>query len=167
MKVSVIVPAYNREFHIGPALQSLMRQRDDAELDIIVVDDGSTDRTAEAVENLMAGAPCIRLFRQPNLGVAAARNAGLRQIPPDAELVTFLDSDDISVAGRFAAEVPLFRADPDLALSYSRMTVCDDLDDLTFAPTPTDTDYLFRVFEQRPNFRFLDTVGVGYRQHSA
>src|SRR5690349_1617778 len=76
VKLSVIMPVYNRERYVVPALRSLLRQRDAANLDIIAIDDGSTDGSAAAVRSMMDGNPCIRLFRQPNMGVAGARNAG-------------------------------------------------------------------------------------------
>lgn len=135
-KTTVIIPAYNREAYIGTAIRSLLRQRQDADLDIVVVDDGSTDATAAIVTELAASTPAIRLIRQPNGGVAKARNTGLDNIHADAAFVTFLDSDDISVAGRFAAELPLFADDPTLAMTYSLMTLSNGLDDALLAPLP-------------------------------
>jgi len=134
MKLSVIVPAYNRERYVVSALRSLLRQRDAADLDIIVIDDGSTDGTAEAVRAMMGETSCIRLFQQANGGVTKARNAGLRQLLPETELVSFLDSDDISPAGRFRADLACFETDPGLELSYSRMTLVDLIDDETLEP---------------------------------
>lgn len=136
MKVSVIIPIYNRERYIRTAILSLLRQSDDANLDIIVVDDGSTDRSREIVSCLAKTAPDVRLIKQPHGGIARARNTGLYHIHPDAELVTFLDSDDVSVHGRFATELPLFRDDAELALTYSRMTFTDGIDDEAFAMSP-------------------------------
>jgi glycosyltransferase involved in cell wall biosynthesis len=136
MKVSVIIPVYNRELYIRTAILSLLRQGDDADLDIVVIDDGSTDRSPAIVSELASAAPNIRLIRQSNGGIARARNAGLDHIHPDAELVTFLDSDDVSVEGRFAKELPLFQADADLALTYAMVTITDAVDDLSFAPAP-------------------------------
>ncbi|MDX8458513.1 glycosyltransferase family 2 protein [Mesorhizobium humile] len=135
MKLSVIMPVHNRETYVGAALRSLIRQRDAADLDIIVIDDGSTDGSAEAVRSMMGEASCIRLFRQENMGVTRARNSGLGRLRPETELVSFLDSDDISPAGRFAADLDLFRRDPSLELTYSRMMLVDRLDDETLEPT--------------------------------
>jgi glycosyltransferase involved in cell wall biosynthesis len=135
MKLSVIMPVYNREKYVGAALRSLLRQRGDANLDIIVVDDGSTDGSAAAVRSLAEEAPCIRLFQQANMGVTRARNAGLRRLLPETELVTFLDSDDISPAGRFRDDLVLFETDPGLELTYARMTLVDNIDDETLEPT--------------------------------
>jgi glycosyltransferase involved in cell wall biosynthesis len=128
------MPVYNREALVGAALRSLLRQRDAADLDIIVIDDGSTDGSVEAVRSMMEEAPCIRLIRQENMGVTRTRNSGLRQIGPETDLISFLDSDDISPAGRFEADIGLFRKDPALELTYSRMMLVDRIDDETLEP---------------------------------
>ncbi|QKD06058.1 glycosyltransferase family 2 protein [Mesorhizobium loti] len=129
------MPVYNRERYVLSALRSLIRQGDAADLDIIVIDDGSTDGSAEAVRSMMVENPCIRLFRQENMGVAKTRNAGLRQLPADAEFVSFLDSDDISLAERFKTDLAHFRATPSLELTYSLMTLADRIDDERLEPT--------------------------------
>lgn len=134
MKLSVIMPVYNRERFIGSALRSLLNQRDSADLDIIVIDDGSTDGTGALVRSLASEAPCIRLFQQPNGGVTKARNTGLNHLLPQTRLVTFLDSDDVSPAGRFKADLVQFEEDPGLEVTYSRMTLVDKLDDETLEP---------------------------------
>ena len=134
MKLSVIMPVYNRERFVVPALRSLLRQRDAADLDIIVIDDGSTDGSAEAVRAIMDENSCIRLFRHAHTGVAGARNAGLRQLPADAGFVSFLDSDDISLPGRFKADLAYFETHPGLDLTYSLMTLADRIDDETLEP---------------------------------
>jgi glycosyltransferase involved in cell wall biosynthesis len=134
MKLSVIMPVYNRENYVVPALRSLLRQRDAADLDIIVVDDGSTDGSADAVRAMMVEASCIRLFQQANKGVAKARNHGLRQLLPQTEFVSFLDSDDISPAGRFKADLARFEADPSLELTYSLIKLVDNMDDEALEP---------------------------------
>lgn len=134
MKLSVIMPVYNRERYVASALRSLIRQRGAADLDIIVIDDGSTDNSAEIIRSMMSEHPCIRLFHQANMGVAGARNAGLRRLPPDAAYVSFLDSDDISLPGRFKADLACFGADPGLELAYSLMTLVDRIDDETLEP---------------------------------
>ena len=134
MKLSVIIPVYNREAYVGAALRSLLRQRDGADLDIIVIDDGSIDGSVEVVRSMMSEASCIRLFQQANMGVTKARNAGLRQLLPETGFVSFLDSDDISPAGRFKDDLALFETDPGLDLAYSLMTLADHLDDETLEP---------------------------------
>ncbi len=75
----------------------------------------------------MSETPCIRVFSQANAGVTKARNSGLRQLPPQTEFVSFLDSDDISPAGRFKADLACFAGDSGLELIYSRMTLVDGM----------------------------------------
>src|SRR5262249_17492022 len=86
--LSVVIPTYNRALRLPLALQSVV----DAALDpveIVVVDDGSTDNTAEVVERFGRG---VRYVRQGNAGPAAARNRGIREARGD--YILFLDSDD-------------------------------------------------------------------------
>lgn len=134
MKLSMIMPVYNREHYVGSALRSLLRQRDAADLDIIVIDDGSTDGSADVVRAMMGQTDCIRLFQQANMGVTRTRNNGLRLLLPETAFVSFLDSDDISPAGRFKDDLGCFEADPGLDLTYSRMTLIDLIDDETLEP---------------------------------
>lgn len=97
-KVSVVIPAYNAERFLGVTLESLRRQtfRD---FETVVVDDGSTDGTGR-----VAGAfPEVRLLRQANAGVAAARNAGVRETR--SEWVAFLDADDLWMPGKLAEQI--------------------------------------------------------------
>lgn len=136
MKVSVIMPAYNREAFIGTAIRSLQNQRPDADVDIIVVDDGSTDNTADIVSRIASEDPGVRLIRQPKSGVARARNTGLDNVHDDAEFVTFLDSDDACAPQRFAKELNWFRDDPQLAMTYGMMMLTQDIDDALLVPPP-------------------------------
>ena len=85
MRVSVIIPAFNAAVTLPSCLDSFM----DGTVEVIVVDDGSTDGTAEIVRKSY---PSVRLLQQPNRGVSAARNAGLDVATGD--YVTFVDADD-------------------------------------------------------------------------
>jgi glycosyltransferase involved in cell wall biosynthesis len=134
MNVSVIMPVYNRAQYVGPAIWSLLRQRFSAALDIIVVDDGSTDATPDIVRGIAAQSPGIRLIRQENRGVTNARNAGLRHVPTDADLISFLDSDDIWPEGRLAADLEDFAADPATDVIYGLMQLVDQVDDERLQP---------------------------------
>ncbi len=89
-----------------------MRQRHDADLDILVVDDGSEDATSAVLADLGRKHAEIRIIRRENGGVTAARNTGLANLLPETDFITFLDSDDVSPTGRFAADLPRFEADP-------------------------------------------------------
>jgi len=147
MKISIIVPAYNRERYIGAALQSLLRQREDADLDIIVVDDGSRDGTTDVVRALMREAHEIRLLCQPNRGIAAARNTALKNLLPETGLISFLDSDDVSPAGRFRRDMALFEADRQLDLTYSQICETDLIDEETLEPAEGSCRFVLRTVQ--------------------
>jgi glycosyltransferase involved in cell wall biosynthesis len=87
--VSVIIPAYNAEPFVAETVESVLHQTYQ-DLEIIVVDDGSTDRTAAALEEF---GDRVRVLRQANAGVAAARNAGVRMA--SGSWIAFLDADDL------------------------------------------------------------------------
>ncbi|CAL9675321.1 Undecaprenyl-phosphate 4-deoxy-4-formamido-L-arabinose transferase [Actinosynnema sp. ALI-1.44] len=87
--VTVIVPAYNEEAGIEATLRTILAST--ADVRVIVVDDGSTDRTSEVVQHL--GLPRVVLIRQPNAGKAAALNTGLRHCR--TELVVMVDGDTV------------------------------------------------------------------------
>ena len=90
VKVSVIMPAYNRETYIRESIDSVLAQSF-TDFELIVVDDGSTDATAAIVESYTDRR--IRLIRQSNRGVSVARNTGLEAAR--GQFITFLDSDDL------------------------------------------------------------------------
>jgi len=114
MRVSVIIPLYNKASYIVRALSSVLRQtvRD---LECIVVDDGSTDGGGDLVENLKD--PRVRLVRQINGGVSRARNQGvsLARHP----LIAFLDADDEWRPGFLEAGLEMHREHPGLAASFT------------------------------------------------
>ena len=86
--VSVVIPAYNAERFVGEAIESVLAQRY-TRFELIVVDDGSSDRTSEVARSY---GEKVRTLRQENRGVSAARNAGTRAAT--GELLAFLDADD-------------------------------------------------------------------------
>ena len=93
LKVSVIMPAYNSEKYIERSVKSVLSQTHD-NLELIVVDDGSTDRTASILRRLGDADARLRYVRTENHGPAEARNAALKLVCEDAAFVTFIDADD-------------------------------------------------------------------------
>ena len=91
MKVSVVIPVYNVKPYLERCVQSVLRQTF-KDLEIIMVDDGSTDGSGELAESLKDWSPCIRVVHQENQGLSGARNTGIRHAT--GEYVVFLDSDD-------------------------------------------------------------------------
>ena len=114
-RVSVIIPAYNAAAFIDEALRSVLDQ-DYPNLEVIVIDDGSTDETAERLAAYASQALCIH---QPNSGgyVGAARNAGMARAT--GEYLAFLDADDIMLPGRIRRQVDFLSTHPEVGLVFS------------------------------------------------
>jgi len=114
--ISVVIPTYNCQQYLAKAIRSAIAQ---AVSEIIVVDDGSTDDTRRVVDafSQLNFKPELRYFYQPNQGVCAARNHGIRVAK--GELVAFLDADDWYLPNKLARQASLFMADPDLGLVQS------------------------------------------------
>jgi glycosyltransferase involved in cell wall biosynthesis len=108
--VSVILAVRDRAYCVGRAVASVLGQ-DYAPLELIVVDDGSTDGTAAVVRSF---GDRVRLITRGAEGVYAARNAGVRAAR--AELIAFIDSDDAWLPDKLAKQIPLMR--PGVALVY-------------------------------------------------
>lgn len=147
MLVSVIMPAYNASLYVQQAIQSLVNQRGDFQLDIIVIDDGSTDDTADIVRGLEQRHPEVRLIVAPHAGISAARNRGFDAMSDNVHFVTFLDADDIAVPGRIARQLALLRADPSVDVVYGMLRMFDDLDNETLSPSSTSRTVVTRAIQ--------------------
>ncbi|MET8935418.1 CDP-glycerol glycerophosphotransferase family protein [Streptomyces rubiginosohelvolus] len=100
-RLTVVVPLYNVEEYLGACLSSLAEQTM-PDLEVVLVDDGSTDNGPVLAQEFTERDPRFRLFRQENAGLGAARNAGVREAHPGAEFLTFVDSDDVVPPGAYA-----------------------------------------------------------------
>lgn len=92
--ISIVMPAYNGAKHIEASIASVRRQTF-VNWELVVVDDGSTDDTADLLEAASAADNRVKWIAQENSGVSVARNTGFAQTGPSAECVIFLDSDDV------------------------------------------------------------------------
>ncbi|MEO8531021.1 MAG: glycosyltransferase, partial [Deltaproteobacteria bacterium] len=90
--ISVLIPAYNAARFIAVAIASVLDQEVSCPVEIIVVDDGSTDETAEIVAEIARGAANVRLIQTPNCGVASARNTAIATASAETQFITFLDA---------------------------------------------------------------------------
>jgi glycosyltransferase involved in cell wall biosynthesis len=106
--VSVIIPTYNSAALVTAAVESALAQTLQPS-EVIVIDDGSTDDTRQRLSNHR-----VRYLHQPNQGVAAARNLGLREASGD--LIAFLDADDVWHPRKLELQIAAIEANPDVVL---------------------------------------------------
>lgn len=105
--VTAIIPVYNGELHVRTALESVFAQ-DYHPYEVIVVDDGSTDKSAEIVSEFKD----VKLIRQSNQGVAVARNVALENA--QGEFIAFLDQDDMWTPNKMSVQVQYFLDHPEI-----------------------------------------------------
>jgi glycosyltransferase involved in cell wall biosynthesis len=123
--VSVVIPVYNGARFISRTLDSVSAQTHGT-LEIVVVDDGSTDRTRDLVLERAAADPRIRLVRQENAGVAAARNRGIRE--SQGPFIAPLDADDLWHPEKIERQLRRFEERPEAGLVYCWSIGIDDQD---------------------------------------
>jgi glycosyltransferase involved in cell wall biosynthesis len=119
--VSVTIPVWNGALHIGEALASVLAQAHPA-LEVIVVDDGSTDGTVEAAQRVADGR--CRILRQSRSGPAAARNLGVAG--SRGALLAFLDADDVWMREKLALQMPALLNDPTLDMVFGHYVTIGD-----------------------------------------
>lgn len=112
--VSVVIPAYNSQGTVERAIRSALAQDYDP-IEVIVVDDGSADRTAEIAEAI--GNKRVRVIGQANAGPAAARNQGIRE--SRGEFIAFLDADDQWIPAHLSSCLKMFLNQPKVGAVYS------------------------------------------------
>jgi glycosyltransferase involved in cell wall biosynthesis len=115
-RVSVIIPTYNNASMIGPAIVSALDQTY-SDIEIIVVDDGSTDDTRAVVTALGEGKSRFHYFYQTNAGPAAARNLGLREA--NGAYIAFLDADDIWLPTKLERQMLILEQNPEIGFVYT------------------------------------------------
>jgi glycosyltransferase involved in cell wall biosynthesis len=115
--VSIVIPCYNGEAYLSDAIKSTQSQHPPP-LEIIVIDDGSTDNSKDIAENLG-----VKVIKQDNQGVSAARNTGLYSI--SGEYVIFLDADDKLAPQAIATHTQSLNASQHYLLSFGSNIVID------------------------------------------
>ena len=134
--VSVVVPVRNAEGFIAEAIASILAQAH-RPIEIVVVDDGSTDSSAEVAESF--GDP-VRVHRQPNAGAPAARNTGIALAR--GSILGFLDADDLYAIDKLSLQLARIESNPDCDVVIGRSRylslVKDDLSERRFAAIEED-----------------------------
>jgi glycosyltransferase involved in cell wall biosynthesis len=120
--ISIIIPTYNRELFISEAIQSVLNQNYGGALEIIIADDGSSDRTLEIAETF---GDKVTILRKPadcqTQGVASTRNRGIKS--STQPFVCFLDSDDFYLPGHLKTMISHFEKNIDLGFVFCRLLV--------------------------------------------
>jgi glycosyltransferase involved in cell wall biosynthesis len=116
--VSVIVPAYNSEKHIKETMQSVLAQTY-CDFELLIIDDGSTDGTADVVRSFKDGR--IKYLHFQNGGPAVAKNRGIKH--SSGEYLAFLDSDDTWHLEKLEKQVCLMRSDPRIGMIFCNISI--------------------------------------------
>lgn len=132
--ISVIIPAYNQARYVSQSLQSVLNQTY-PNFELIVVDDGSTDETPQIIARVQD--PRVRVIRQANAGLSAARNTGLRE--SSAPLVTFLDADDYFLPDKLEVLLRFLEEHPDTGLVAGKARYIDHLSNTLPSPAMPST----------------------------
>lgn len=190
--VSVIVPVFNGERFLAEAIDSVLAQ-DHRPLELIVIDDGSTDASAEVASSFEGEG--VVVLRSENQGAAAARNLGLERAT--GSFLAFLDADDEMTPGRLTVQLRYLRSHPETGCVLMRQEVVIEEDAGERSPSlqakvewppmsacirresaelvggfdtsmriAHDTDWLFRLRDAGVGIDILDDVGLIRRIHS-
>jgi glycosyltransferase involved in cell wall biosynthesis len=163
LSVSVILPVYNRESYLAEAIDSVFRQ-EYGPLELIVIDDGSTDRTAEIAQGY---GEKIRYRYQNNAGAPAARNNGLSVA--SGNVIAFIDADDLWPEGKLLLQTDRLRQDPTLEVVMGRVQYSilrqTPNGDAIFSPfqSPFLAPYLGAAIYRRTVFEKLGYLNQTYR----
>lgn len=116
--ISVVIPTFNRAYCLGHAINSVLNQTH-GNVEVIVVDDGSTDETQELTRSTYAAEPRVRMVRQANAGVSSARNHGFALAK--GEFISLLDSDDEWYPWKLSVELACLNFVPDAGMIWTDM----------------------------------------------
>ena len=160
--VSIIVPAFNRASLIPETLRSVQDQTC-KRFEVLVIDDGSTDATADAVRSVCASDSRFRYHYQENRGAAAARNRGIEL--SNGEFIAFLDSDDLWLPQKLERQMDVFRKSPQTGFVYCNGYYIDETgarnEELTRRARATRHSVENILFDR---ISFFSTSGVMFRK---
>ena len=154
MLISIIIPTFNGASRIGHCLDALLKQRHNHDTEILVVNDGSTDETADVV----ARYPSVRLINQANAGPAAARNRGAKEAK--GAIILFTDDDCIPVPDWLCSMVTPFD-DPEVVGVKGAYRSSQKSLIARFVQIEYEDRY--RLMARLPSIDFVDTYSAGYR----
>ena len=132
--ISVLMSAYNSEKFISQAIESILNQSF-SDFELVVINDGSTDKTKKILENYKKEDKRIKVYHQNNLGIAKTRNRLIEAA--SAPYISWMDSDDISLATRLELQFSLLESAPEIvALGTGTELIDEDGAPICFWPAP-------------------------------
>jgi hypothetical protein len=159
--VSTIIPVYNRPSQLREAADSVLKQ-DYRPIELVIVDDGSTDDTPDVAGALAAEHPdIVRFARQANAGPGAARERG--RAMASGEFIQYLDSDDLLLPGKFRAQVTALRSAPKADVAYGITYVRDANGLLVDTPHKKTGEPMPAMFPEFLVSRWWETATPLYR----
>jgi glycosyltransferase involved in cell wall biosynthesis len=129
-KVSIIIPVYNGEKYLYATVESLLKQTV-ADLEVIIVNDGSTDETEKVIHDLQQSDDRVKYITKTNTGVSDSRNAGLRIA--NGEFVVFFDADDIAEAFYLEDRLTFLQANTEYGICGSSLKFINETDQVVYA----------------------------------
>ncbi len=121
MSISVIVPVFNGEKTVKETIKSILNQTF-TNIEVIIINDGSTDTTLEIIENISDSR--IKIFSYPNAGLSASRNRGISQAK--REYISFIDADDLWTPDKLESQWQALQSNPQAAVAYSWTDYIDE-----------------------------------------
>jgi len=155
--VSIIIPAFNAASRIGNCLAAVLEQAKGHDAEVLVIDDGSTDSSADVIRRF----PEVRLITQPNAGPAAARNRGVTDAT--GEVILYTDDDCIPAPGWLEAMLRPF-ADPDVIGAKGAYRTRQASVIARFVQIEYEDRY--RRMKAQPSIDFVDTYSAAFRRES-
>lgn len=110
---SIVIPAYNARRYLAECLSSVLEQETEFPFEVIVVDDGSTDGSADLIRKRF---PTVRLFQKENGGPGSARNRAATEA--ESDILVFIDADDAMLPGRLDHQVGYMLEHPEIGLTF-------------------------------------------------
>ena len=160
--VSIIIPVWNRPELVREAIESAISQTYSA-IEIIVVNDGSTDRTPLVLEELSRRySPTLTVIHVPNGGVGLAREHGRKAAK--GEFIQYLDSDDLLLPRKLEAQVAALEANPDCGIAYGKTRLVSDDGNVIAAPFKRSGERFDHLFPLLLVDRWWNTLTPLYRR---
>jgi glycosyltransferase involved in cell wall biosynthesis len=159
--VSTIIPVFNRQQMLADAVESVLAQTY-RPIEIIIVDDGSTDETLQVARFFEQKYSCIKVISIPNSGVGNAREAGRQLV--NGEFVQYLDSDDLLKRNKFSDQVDALRLEPQAAACYGKTDLFCESDSTTTSAIRRTGEKIVSIMPAMLHSRWWSTSSPLYRR---